>query len=217
MERKNYKLVRNDTYNSDQYLVGFYETEDAAQKARLNVIKEHPNWINSRDGLVVKRVNPDMILNPVATDYSHYIGSLIPDDEWKRVMQSDARAEIDINNCCCGFGGRTYYNLSKMIPKDWTVIDFGCAYNPQSYLFTQHARHIAIEPPQCDGDFHFEFFQAPNTELLFMTGQEFIQKELPKMNLDLDKTFAIVNFVPSGACNLMVRETFKNVWAYYPA
>ena len=37
------------------------------------------------------------------------------------------------------------------------------------------------------------------------------------MNLDLDKTFAIVNFVPSGACNLMVRETFKNVWAYYPA
>ena len=217
MEKRNFKLVRNDKYNSDQYLFGFYNTKDDAENAKLSVIKEHTNWINSLDELVVKRVNPDMILNPVATDYSHYIGSLIPDDEWKRVMNSDASAEIDINNCCCGFGGRTYYNLSKMIPKDWTVIDFGCAYNPQSYLFTQHARHIAIEPPVHDSDFHLEFFKAPNTELLFMTGQDFLDYELHKYNLDLNKTFAIVNFVPSGACNLRVRETFHNLFTFYPA
>jgi hypothetical protein len=104
-----------------------------------------------------------------------------------------------------------------MIPKDWTVIDVGCAYNPQSYLFQGHKRHIAIEPKWLDKDFHVEYFQAPNTELLFMTGQEFIENELPKLDLDLDKTFAIVNYVPSGACNLMVRETFKNIYTYYPA
>jgi hypothetical protein len=130
-------------------------------------------------------------------------------------MKSDASAEITSDNIMCG--GATYYYLSRMIPKDWTVIDFGCAYNPQSYLFQNHKRHIAIEPKWLDKDFLFEYFQAPNTELLFMTGQEFIENELPKLGLDLDKTFDIVNYVPSGACNLMVRETFKNIWAYYPA
>ena len=218
MELKRYKLVKQDPNNNDQYLIGYYDTEVAAKDARLDAIKKYPTWIRSWEEMIVKRVDPDMILNPVATDYSHYIGSLIPDDEWKRVMKSDASAEIDINNCCCGYGGRTYYNLSKMIPKDWTVIDFGCAYNPQSYLFTQHARHIAIEPLWLDKDFHFEYFKAPNTELLFMTGQDFIEEGWYKtMDLNLDKTFAIVNFVPSGACNLMVRETFPNLWCYYPA
>lgn len=215
---KSWKLVKQDPNNDDQYLLGFFNSEQHAKDNIPFMMQKYGNWIKSKESIVVKRVNPEMILNPVATDYSHYIGSLIPDDEWKRVMKSDASAEIDINNCCCGFGGRTYYYLSKMIPKDWTVIDFGCAYNPQSYLFTQHARHIAIEPPQHDSDFHFEFFQAPNTELLFMTGQDFIEEGRYKtMDLNLDKTFAIVNFVPSGACNLMVRETFPNLWCYYPA
>lgn len=216
MKMNRFKLVQQDPNNDGQYLVGFYETEEAAEDARVDVAKKNSTWITSWRDLMVKRVNPDMILNPVATDYSHYISSLIPDSEWQRVMGSDASAEIDCNNCCCGFGGRTYYNLSKMIPKDWTVIDFGCAYNPQSYLFTKHARHIAIEPPQHDSDFHFEYFQAPNTELLFMTGQDFIDGELYG-DLDLNKTFAIVNFVPSGACNLRVRETFRNLWCFYPA
>lgn len=215
-KQKTWKLVLQDYHNDDQYLLGVYPSETDAKLAIPYVKQQHKEWIGNREP-IIKRVNPEMILNPVATDYSHYIGSLIPDDEWKRVMKSGASAEIDINNCCCGFGGRTYYNLSKMIPKDWTIIDFGCAYNPQSYLFTQHARHIAIEPPQGDSDFHFEFFKAPNTELLFMTGQDFLDNELHKYDLDLNKTFAIVNYVPSGVCNLRVRETFHNLWCYYPA
>ena len=210
-----WKVVKQDEHNSDQYLLGFYKTKDEALDARLSLQKQCPSWITSWKDLVVKLVDPEKIESPVCTDFEHYLRWLIPNDEWVRVMNSDASAEIDCNNMTCGRG--TYYYLSRMIPKDWTIIDIGCAYNPQSYLFQNHARHIAIEPVWNDKDFHFEYFKAPNTELLFMTGQEFIQKELPKMNLDLDKTFAIVNFVPSGACNLMVRETFKNVWAYYPA
>ena len=130
-------------------------------------------------------------------------------------MKSDASAEIQASSCMCG--GATYYYLSKMISKSWTVIDIGCAYNPQSYLFQEHARHIAIEPLWLDKDFHFEYFKAPNTELLFMTGQEFIQNELPKLNLNLSKTFCIVNYVPSNEVYQMARETFKNLWCYYPA
>ena len=132
-------------------------------------------------------------------------------------MKSDAAAEIDSNNCCCGFGGRTYYNLSKMIPKDWTVLDFGCAYNPQSYLFTEHAKFVAIEPEILLKDYCYDHFQAPNTDFIFATGQKFIKKILPSMNLDLKHVFAICNFVPSDECCQMVRETFPNVFTFYPA
>ena len=211
-----YKVVCTNDRNEDQDLFGFYPNARMAAQAIPALEKRCSDWIKRCNGqLIVKPTYPEMIFNPVCTDYEHFNRALIPDDEWKRVLDSDAAAEICCNSMTCGRG--TYYYLSRMIPKDWTVIDIGCAYNPQSYLFQNHARHIAIEPVWNDKDFHFEYFKAPNTELLFMTGQEFIQKELPKMNLDLDKTFAIVNFVPSGACNLMVRETFKNVWAYYPA
>lgn len=214
-KQKTWKLVLQDYHNDDQYILGFYPTEAEAKLAIPDVEKQNKGWLGNRKP-IIKRVNPEMILNPVCTDYMHYVRSLIPDKEMERVMMSDASAEICTDNLMCG--GATYYYLSRMIPKDWTVIDVGCAYNPQSYLFTQHARHIAIEPPQCDSDFHFEFFKAPNTELLFMTGQDFIEEKWHRtMDLNLNKTFAIVNFVSSGACNLMVRETFKNCYCFYPA
>lgn len=212
---KSWKLVKQDPKNEDQYLLGFFNSEKHAKDNIPFIMQKYGNWIKSKESIVVKRVNPEMILNPVVTDYMHYVWSLIPKEEIERVMKSDASAEIQSSCHMCG--GATYYNLSKMIPKHWTVIDIGCAYNPQSYLFQSHARHIAIEPLWLDKDFHFEYFKAPNTELLFMTGQEFIQNELPKMNLDLNKTFCIVNYVPSGAANLMARETFKNIYTYYPA
>lgn len=214
MER-NFKLVKQDEHNEDQYLCGFYETEAEAYSARFSMQKKYPTWIKSWLELIVKRVDPELIARPVATDYEHYLRSLIPDNEWERVMRSDASAEIDCNNMTCGRG--TYYMLSKMIPKDWTVIDFGCAYNAQSYFFQNHARHIAIEPEWKNTDFRFEHFRAPRTEIIFTTGQDFINDLLSNMNLNIDKTFAIVNYVPSGACNLLVRQTFKNVFTFYPA
>ena len=215
-KQKNWKLVVQDYHNDDQYILGFYSTEAEARLAIPDVKKRNKGWLGNRKP-IIKRVNPEMILNPVCTDYMHYVRSLIPDKEMERVMMSDASAEICTDNLMCG--GATYYYLSRMIPKDWTVIDVGCAYNPQSYLFQGHKRHIAIEPKWLDKDFHFEYFQAPNTELLFMTGQEFIKNELPKMNLDLDKTFAICNYVPEwyGENPMeLVRHTFHNCYVYYP-
>lgn len=209
-----FKLVLPYEENADQDLFGFFSSEEAAKKAAPALEKQCARWVNGRS-LIVKRTDPEMILRPVGTDFEHYNRALIPNEEFKRVMDSDASAEIDCNNMTCGCG--TYYYLSRMIPKDWTVIDIGCAYNPQSYLFQNHARHIAIEPKWISEDFHFEYFKAPNTELLFMTGQDFIENELPKLNLDLDKTFCIVNYVPSGAANLMARETFKDIFCFYPA
>lgn len=211
--KRDWKLVLQDFHNNDQYLLGFFQNEKDARKEIPKLIEQNKRWFGERIP-IVKRVNPEMIENPVCTDYMHYIRSLIPDKEMKRVMMSDASAEICVDNLVCG--GATYYYLSRMIPKAWNVIDIGCSYNAQSYLFQNHKRHIAIEPVWLDKDFHFEYFHAPNTELLFMTGQEFIENELPKMNLDLSKTFAILNYVPSSACNLMVRKTFTNLYCFYP-
>lgn len=215
MKDKSWKIVKQDTYNSDQYLIGFFNSEQHAKDNIWYILRKYGNWIKSKDELVIKRVDPEMILNPVTTDYMHYAWSLIPKEETKRVMASDASAEIDANNLMCG--GATYYNLSKMIDKSWTVIDIGCAYNPQSYFFQNHARHIAIEPVWKDSHFRFEYFKAPNTELLFMDGQDFINETLPTLNLNLDKTFCIVNYVPSGGVNLLARMTFKNIFCFYPA
>lgn len=211
---KQWKLVCQNPNNDDQDLFGLYTSQVNAEYERPRVFEKYRRIIENYDRLMVKRVDPEMICNPVCTDYMHYVWALIPKEEIERVMKSDASAEIHANCHMCG--GETYYYLSRLIPKDWTVIDIGCAYNSQSYLFQDHKRHIAIEPVWHGDDWHFEYFKAPNTEMLFMTGQEFIQDELPKMDLDLDKTFCIVNFVPSGAANLMARETFKNIYTFYP-
>lgn len=212
---KSWKIVKQDQNNSDQYLLGYFNSEKHAKDNVYYLMQKYGNWIRSRDELIIKRVDPQMIINPVCTDYMHYVWSLIPKEETYRVMRSDASAEIDANNLMCG--GSTYYYLSRLIDKNWTVIDIGCSYNAQSYLFQNHKKYIAIEPVWKDSHFKFEYFKAPKTEILFMTGQKFISEVLPTLNLNLDRTFAIVNYVPNDSCSQLVRETFKNVWAYYPA
>lgn len=216
---KKYKVVKNNKYNEDQYLIGFFETSDEAYDALPVIRKRHSEWITDIRDLHVKMVDPEFIHEPVATDYAHYIRSLIPDEDWKRIMDSDAAAEIDSNDNVCGYGGRNYYYLSRMIPLDWTVVDIGCGYNLQSALFSNHKRYIAVNPDEYekDQDWHFEHYVAPGTEYYDSTGQEFIRSVLPKLGLDMNKTFAICHWVPSEECRKMVGETFKNLFVIYPA
>lgn len=202
---KSWKVVKKEKYNSDQHLLGFFNCEKHARDNIPFLLRKYGNWIKSADEMLVKPVEPMMIQNPVCTDFMHYVRSLIPNSEYERVMVSDASAEISCDDLMCG--GATYYNLSRMIPKGWTVIDVGCAYNAQSYLFQDYKRHIAIEPEWKNKDFHFEYFKAPDTELLFTTGQKFITDVLPTLNLDLKKTFAICNYVPQA----------MSVWKWYVA
>lgn len=212
-KEKLYKVVINDSNNPDQYLLGFYPSEYEAKENIPKLRAKYASMVKDRD-LIIKHTNPEMILGPVATDYEQYNCALIPDEEWKRVMASDASAEICCDNMTCGAG--FYYNLSKMIDKKWTVIDIGCGYNAQSYLFQDHARYIAVNPKEDCPDFHFEHFQASNTEFYGTDGQTFIRDILPKLNLDLSAVFCIMNFVPDEDCVNQARATFKNLWVYYP-
>ena len=215
-KQKNWKLVLRDYWNDDQYLLGFFPSETDAKLAIPKLKQKYKDWIGNREP-IVKRVTPEMILNPVCTDYMHYVCSLIPSNEWQRVMKSDASAEITSDSIMCG--GATYYYLSRMIPKEWTVIDVGASYGAQSYLFKDHARYIAVEPFRSSDDWHFEDFKADGTERYQMTAGKFIKDVLPTLNLDLDKTFAICNYVPEwfGENPMeLVRQTFHNCYVYYP-
>ena len=212
-----FKIVLINDKNDDQDLLGIFETEMQAQSAKPKIFMEHKRWIRNINNLVVKPIDPEKIYKPVCIDYMHYVFNMIPSDEWKRVMKSDASAEISCDNLMCG--GATYYYLSRMIPKDWTVVDVGASYGAQSYLFKDHARYIAVEPFESSDDWHFENFKADGTERYEMTAGKFIKGVLPTLNLDLNKTFAICNYVPEwfGEKPMeLVRQTFTNCYVYYP-
>lgn len=115
----------------------------------------------------------------------------------------------DIEPVFLGFT-KIYKNLSQIIPKNFTVIDLGCAYNPQCFYFTEHKRYIAVD------SWKNQVFKSENCEVYFMTIKQFIQRHLK--DYDLNETFAICSYVPPwGDDNMkLVRDNFINVFTYYP-
>jgi len=117
---------------------------------------------------------------------------------------------VDIDGTFIGFV-EIYYGLSKVIPKHFTIIDLGCAYNPQCFLFKDHKRYIAVDafPKQ-------ERFQSENCEIYEMTIADFLDQHLHKF--DLKQTFAICSYVPPWHDDNMalVSANFTNVFTYYP-
>lgn len=132
----------------------------------------------------------------------------IPREELDRVLSSD---RCDIDATFLGFVG-IYKNLSRIIPRHFTVVDLGCGYNPQSYFFAEHRRFIAV-----DNFRGTTRFQAPGTEFIESSIHDFIQGRLS--GLALAQTFAICSYVPPwGHDNIrLVREAFENVFTYYPS
>ena len=110
----------------------------------------------------------------------------------------------DIDGDFLGFVD-TYYYLSKLIPKDWTVIDFGCAYNPQAYYFRGHKAFIGVDTGTSKR-FHFG-----NTDLVDATIADYLKQKPPTK-----KVFAICNYVSSKETEI-VRRYYPNCYIYYPA
>lgn len=116
---------------------------------------------------------------------------------------------------------KMYTYLSEIISKEYTVIDFGSGYNAQSYLFKNHNGYIAIEPEL--GSYNKveqPIFQAKGTLLFKQTGMQFIKNTLPTLNLDLKKTFAIMNYNPSWEeedLKGLICNTFSNMYIFYPS
>lgn len=144
---------------------------------------------------------------------------MIPREQIRQVFKGTASAEIEpahLGNVL------TYKNLAELIPEEWTVVDLGCSYNAQSYLFQNHLRHIAVDyhhdynEPGEDKEYLKSFrFMAPNCELFEMSIQKFIMVHVPW--LDLATTFAICSWVPDERAAELVRRTFPNNFTIYPA
>lgn len=132
---------------------------------------------------------------------------IIPPCQVERVFGQDM---VDISPEFLGFVG-VYKNLAQIIPAHFTVIDFGCAYNAQSFYFMGHKRFIGVDnfPGQ-------ERFVAPMTEFFEMSISDFIDTRMDEFNIK--ETFAICSYVPPwGADNMkLVRDNFINVFTFYP-
>lgn len=140
---------------------------------------------------------------------SKYLYSLIPKEEWESVSRE---AEIYPDFCCFA---DTYYHLSQVIPKDYTVIDFGAAYNAKAYFFTKHKKFIAVNPPSVPGD--NGMFKPFNCEIYRLTTGEFLKTY---GNFPDEKVFAICNYVPNwhGEDSIdLVHKNFRNVYTFYPS
>lgn len=135
--------------------------------------------------------------------------SLIPQEEMKE-------KEATLGETSPEFLGfvEIYYYLSKTIPKDWTVIDFGASHNAQAYFFTEHKKYMAVNP--ISGIIYDDgMFCPPNCTIYRMTAGEFIKTiDYPK-----DHVFAICNFVPNWYDenpSELVRTHFKNCYTFFP-
>ncbi len=120
---------------------------------------------------------------------------------FKEVLEQDM---CDIDGTFMGFVD-TYFFLSKLIPKSWTIVDFGCAYNAQAYYFRKHRAFIGVNKG-IKKRFHFK-----NTDLFDGTIKDYL-KQRPLTN----KIFAICNNVSSEETKL-VREYYPNCFVYYVA
>lgn len=123
-------------------------------------------------------------------------------DMFKEVLSQDY---CDIDYSFLGFID-TYYYLSKLIPRHWVVIDFGCAFNPQAYFFRKHKKYIAV-----DSEIKIKRFYFQNTTLYECSILEYLKQEPPTKEV-----FAICNYV-SSADTKLVREYYPNCYVFYPS
>ena len=135
------------------------------------------------------------------------MGLAIPKEQMERVLSQDM---CDIDGGFLGFTD-VYENLAAIIPKHWTIVDLGCAYAPQSWIFREHKAYIGVDLSDC------EKFHAPNSSFYVCSIAEFLKNHLKEFNQET--TFAICSYVPPwGDDNMkLARDNFKNVFTYYPA
>lgn len=133
---------------------------------------------------------------------------LITDDEYKAIMtqymcklESDFLGFIDV-----------YKPLSELIPKEKTIIDFGCYLAAQSYFFAKHKCYIGVDVVD------MKRFTPPNAVHYISSIQNFIANEVPKLFQKHGEGHycAICSYVPDFKATELVRQTFSNVFCYYP-
>lgn len=135
------------------------------------------------------------------------------DDETKFVLKNTSKSNIDnvfsYEYCELDFSFvgflHCYKDLEEKIPKDFTIIDIGGSYAFQGYYFRNHKNYIVVEPSVPANN----IVQRENTIVYNMSGQIFIDKVMPILNLDLNKTFCVSSYVPDDSLRTkIIPESF---------
>lgn len=134
--------------------------------------------------------------------------NIIPRKEIDRVFRDSPTASAEMNYTFMGFE-EIYKAAASFIPKDFVVIDIGCAYAPQAYYFVNHNVYIGV-----DINLPEIRFETHNSEFLKMSAQDFCRVATDMF--DMKKVFAICSYVPDEKARKIVRETFPNCLVYYP-
>lgn len=107
----------------------------------------------------------------------------------------------------------TYRKLSKIIPLECTIIDFGCYAAAQAWYFRRHKLYIGIDiyPVQ----YRFKFNNTFHYEGLI---QDWFIEQKNVVSYRVQQ-FAISNYVPQNHSNQsdkLIKETYQNCYIYYP-
>lgn len=146
---------------------------------------------------------------PTSEDLTQWVLRQIPKTQWEEVFAEDYYAAAQIGPDFLGFLD-IYWHLACVIPHHWTIVDLGCAYAPQAYLFARHKAYHGVDlgsPAR---------FSTPNTTHYAMSIGAFLDQH--GHQFDLKETFAICSYVPMWGERTTehIRRHFPNLFVYYP-
>ena len=152
-------------------------------------------------------------LNEEYKDCLKLLWSMIPKEEAQRVFNC---GYCDLGGDFLGFID-TYYHISRLLDDRYTIIDFGCAFAPQSYFFRNFKKYIGIDA-MCDTFFrqnevggNCEYY--PHTDI-----SQWLADTYPHLLLNRRECFAIMNYVPDMSERRLndVKKVFPNMYSFYP-
>ena len=131
----------------------------------------------------------------------------IPKKEYKKII---AQYDCDYDK---GFWGNMniYKFLSKIIPKNFIIIDFGCYFAPQSYYFKKHTKYIGVDTISLNR------FQPKNAVHYVGLITNYILENKYLIEQNNDNIFAICSYVLDQGAMEFVRRNFSNVFCFYPS
>ena len=159
--------------------------------------------------MTTKNINAKPNVNEGFGPYTEHLRFLIPKEEMAEILSQEM---CELQPDFLGFVN-VYEPLSNLIPEHKIVIDFGCYLAAQSYFFQDHKAYIGVDRV------NMKRFTPENALHCEMSIQEFIANELPILleKHDIDDFCAICSYVPDREATKLVRETFPNVFCYYPS